>query len=506
MTTRETLSERIAGLSATAVVLALIISPTLQARSDAVSSELNQDMLGQVQTLYGMDRDQAIERLAREEMAAETYLLIRSAQLPGYAGAWFDDTSLSLQVATNDPAERKLIEHLGGRPVLMAFSLSELETVRTRAQSLLSGNVAVRESHIDYKTNRVVIGVAPSHLQQAQSTIGMLSQQTDMIQVSESKGHILTSSGNVRGGNGARNYTWQQAHPDHESYPFPCSIGASVEGGYVTAGHCGRTTHEMRTPSGQSLGEVKGSTLTIWGTYLHGEDGAWVETVSGWTPSPQINGYDDGIFSIPATWAGLLEAPIGGTVCRYGQTTGGPHCGQILEKNKDFPSSGRYGFTTASGSICTVDGDSGGPYLTPLGQMQGMNHGAFFPGEDPENTCPDDPPIPPDYVIFQPIWPTLNRFSRNMLTTHGANAPSAYNLNCPDAANSGGGQFFCTSSFKSQGATDMTWTFGGNQFSGPSMFGTCSQGSNVSVSLTISNPYGTDVQNISFPCPSGPIP
>lgn len=462
-------------------------------------------MLGQVQTLYGIDPDQAIERLAREEIAAETYRRIRSLELPGYAGAWFDDTTLSLHVATNDPGEYKLIERLGGRPVLMAFSLSELENVRARVQSRLAGNIAVRESHIDYKTNRVVIGVIPNQLQLAESKISMLVQQAGMVQVTESKGQILTSSGNVRGGNGTRNYTWQQNYPNHSSFPFPCSIGASVEGGYVTAAHCGVVTNQIRTSSGHSLGEVKGSTYSLSYGYLYGEDGAWVETVAGWTPIPEINSYG----TISASWAGTLEAPIGGTVCRYGQTSGGPHCGQILEKNKNYPTSGRYGFTTASGTICTEDGDSGGPYLTPSGQMQGINHGGWFPVDEedpnaePENTCPD---TPPDYVIFQPVQPTLNRFNRNMLTSHGVYPPSAYNLDCPDADNSGSGQFFCTSSFKSQGATNMTWTYGGNQFSGSSMFGTCSQGSTVNVGLTISNPYGTDAQNISFPCPSGPIP
>jgi streptogrisin C len=398
--------QRIAGFPRAIVCLVLMVLTVFQVQAEALSTENDRDILEQIQSLYGLDQNQALERLAREEIAAEVYLRIRSLELASYAGAWFDGETLGLQVAVTEPADHQLIEWLGGQPLTVTFSLSELEAARANTQTQLSEKVAIRESHIDYKTNRVVIGVASDQIRLAERTISALGREGDKLRIIESKGQVLTSSGPVRGGNGTRNYTWQQQEPNHPSYPFPCSIGASVEGGYVTAGHCGLQSHEMRTPAGQILGTIpfQGSTHLSTGSYQNGEDGAWVETVSAWTPSPQINGYDHGIFSIPASWAGMLESPVGATVCRYGQTTAKARCGAILAKDVDFPSYGLYGFSTADGEICTEYGDSGGPFVTASGQMQGTNSGGVFPIDPGGNTCPGAPPIICTFNPFVLPW------------------------------------------------------------------------------------------------------
>lgn len=48
-------------------------------------SKADQDILAQVQALYGLDEETAIHRLAAEDQAAEQYSAIRSASLESYA-------------------------------------------------------------------------------------------------------------------------------------------------------------------------------------------------------------------------------------------------------------------------------------------------------------------------------------------------------------------------------------------------------------------------------------
>src|SRR5690606_31917608 len=53
-------------------------------------------------------------------------------------------------------------------------------------------------------------------------------------------GKFFPSSGVVRGADGTRNKTWELLKiVDGGHYQAaPCSVGAMVEGGFVTAGHC----------------------------------------------------------------------------------------------------------------------------------------------------------------------------------------------------------------------------------------------------------------------------
>ena len=457
------------------------------------------------QTLYGLSEDEAITRLASEAEANELAYLVDNLHLRSFAGSWFDENDWTLKVAVSDESDRTILDRIGAEAVIVRWSMNELQAAFDYLASLHASRTGtgakIRAIAINPRANRidldVSIGARHLVIRELQHNDTLDVNMLNVTEISD----LPQLTSDLLGATGIRNVNLSSS---------PCSIGVSVvqhstdRQGFATAGHCGYAGHAMQDPNLDNLGLVTGSD---WSQFSFGpRDGGWVHVTSDWQPIPEIYGYSHDNFPVPASRSGLLPSTIGTTVCRYGQTSGGGNwsCGTLDATNIQYDASADedgsvllHPMNRVNGS-CSDDGDSGGPWVAAsTHHIQGTNTAGR-----PPNTCPNQA----ERTYFYPMNETLNDYELTMLTSHGANPPSAYNLNCPDAANSGGGQFFCTSSFKSQGATSMSWSYGGNQFSGPSMFGTCSQGSNVSVALTISNQYGTDNQNISFSCPSGPIP
>lgn len=303
------------------------------------------------------------------------------------------------------------------------------------------------------------------------------------------------SSGPVRAADGTRNADIGYS---------PCSVGAAINGGFLTAGHCGYAGEEVYSPSLIFMGPYAASTFPFPASTFH--DSAWVETVAGWIPEPTINGYASGVLTVPSTWSGISQAPVGSTVCRYGQTSEGPHCGIVDQVDHDWALKGA-GFTivaldtTRVAGACTDDGDSGGPYVAAgSGQLQGTNIGGR-----PVNTCP----AMATYVYFQPM-PIHQQYwlGKNVLTAHGALPPTVSGMSCPNMGSSGSGQYQCDfSHYNSQGPTSISWTSSeGHASTSAILWGSCSPGFPLDVPLAITNPYGTYNYSKTFICPTGIIP
>src|SRR5690606_11175910 len=138
-----------------------------------------------------------------------------------------------------------------------------------------------------------------------------------------------------------------------------------------------------------------------------------VEVDLGWVPTPKINGYSDGLLYVSGKWSGLVESLSGQTVCRYGQTSGGPHCGTLdaILPYEDFSIGRVYHVARVIGG-CTHHGDSGGPWLSGVGnQVQGTHIGGTALG-----TCP----LSTTYTYYQPISDHVSAYglmSGNVLTS-----------------------------------------------------------------------------------------
>lgn len=486
---------KLTSIRVAAVVIVAMHVTGFGIRSTMAESGAHKIFIDAVAEHHGITEPQAMERLALEAEAAAALQVIKALPLKGYAGAWFDGETLQLKVATSSAADKGLIERFNAVPVMVRHSMDDLErklaTVRGADRASATARSPVKGFFIDYRKNRAVVRVSASDHGHVRNVIAA-NRLTDVVDIEVVAHPARLSSGNVRAADGTRNGTWTD-NPNYGNF-WPCSIGASVEGGYVTAGHCGDVGNEMRTPGGTTLGTVMGST---WFTPAR-QDSGWVDTTWAWTPSALVNGYSDGQFSFTGEWGGIVSSPVGSTVCRYGQTSGGPDCGVIDAKNvTDTFAGGKTidNMTRATG-ICTDDGDSGGPYIAGDRQMQGTNIGG-----SPGRSCPN----PEDFVLFQPIGDTLDEFSRIMLTEHGPNAPTINTANCAplDQTN-----YVCfVSDVDSQGDPDISWTSSTYDNSTDRVLqGTCFPGENVNVDLDVSNSYGVTSRSFWLQClTSGPL-
>ncbi len=407
--------------------------------------QYDKSTLAQVEALYGIDENAAITRLAKEYDAAVKARYIEGRNLPGYAGAWFDAGTQGLVVATNQSKDFDAIKRSGASPVLVDYTLAELDTARTKILDVLGssiGSSAAPESSVDVQTNSVLVGVVDSAMSRASEVVATLGLNVP-VRLVPAVANDSGFSSNLFGADRTRNSSWPKVSGKYS----PCSVGASAEkvagttftAGFATAGHCGELNNAFVADDGTtSLGQVKQTTLVYSDTEPLNEDGAWVQTVSPWVPKPQVNGYTDGILSVSGTWAGLLVAPVGTTVCRYGSTSGGPYCGQVSALNATYSPTGSitlYGMIKVHGT-CTEDGDSGGPLVMPAGQVQGTDTGS-------PNTHSCSVSHSTFNVYFQPITTTLARAKSAlgnpvaMLTSHGRAAPTVTNFRCPDPNNSG---------------------------------------------------------------------
>jgi len=155
-----------------------------------------------------------------------------------------------------------------------------------------------------------------------------------------------------------------------------CSVGLTVSGGYVTAGHC-----EVLTGSSQPNNGTWG------GSSFPGNDYAWVRT-SGVSLSPQVGS---------VTVKGSTSASTGAAVCKAGSTSGWT-CGTVGSKNQSVRyAEGTVSGLTATNVLCQA-GDSGGGFITSAGQGQGVVSGGNTA------TC-----------YFQPLGEILSAYGLSLL-------------------------------------------------------------------------------------------
>lgn len=446
-----------------------------------------------MKALYGLDEEGAIQRLAAEQEASDLYVKIKSLPLEGLAGAWFDAETQRLHIALSSSDSESVVARLGAVPVAVTWPLRELEALQASIVNEKNSPLPVgiiRTAYVDHRHNRVVIEVESGYVESARA---LLSAIAGRVEVREAAKRPVISA-DVRGADGTFNATWE----DSDHLPHPCSIGVSVEDGFYWSGHCGNYNNDIVDQFGVALGKVKGRGNPNGGNY---KDVGRVQTGAGWSPTAKINGYSDGLLYVSSRWSGTLDSIYGQTVCRYGQTSGGPYCGTIdaILPFEYFDIGKVYHVMRVSGS-CSDAGDSGGTWLSATGaQVQGTNVGT-----SDQNTCPTSA----TYTYFQPISDHIeayNDFStRNLLTTHGAVAPAVTGFTCPDPIQSYQGVYYCGYDYyDSQGVTSSNWTHsGGSPTSGTLISGTCTGGQSVNVSLVLTNPYGTTTRTAHFACPN----
>ena len=335
-----------------------------------------------------LSREQAVQRLTRERWAAGTVTRLRTALGGDYGGSWLSADGSQLMVAVADPAQADRVRAAGAVPKPVARGVAELDAIKGRLDS--AGGTASRDIsgwYVDVATNSVVVlaqpGAEAAGRRFAEAS-GVPAGSVRVTAAAEAPRPLF----DVRGGD-----------PYFINNAGRCSVGFSVVGGFVTAGHCGR-------PGDRTTGSNRVAQGTFKASSFPGDDWAFVEVNGDWTPQGVVNDFNGG--TVPVN--GSTEAPVGASICRSGSTTG-THCGVIQAKNAtvNYPEGTVTGLTRTN--VCAEPGDSGGAWLSG-DQAQGVTSGG-------SGDCTRG-----GVTFFQPVNEILQRNNLTLVTAAGQSAPA----------------------------------------------------------------------------------
>jgi streptogrisin C len=328
----------------------------------------------------GLTASQATARLAAEKKATSVETEARRAAGSSYAGSWFSPADNSLTVAVSSDREAAAVRATGATVRLVKHSARQLDAVKERIDKL-SAPAGVSSWQVEPKTNRVVVNVVASQKNDnAVRAFVDKALKAGPVTVQDTAEAPRTTAAGTVGGD-----------------PFftgnvRCSIGFSVHGGFVTAGHCGQAGASVSGWDGSYVGNFQGSTFP-------GNDFAWVNVGSGWWTTPVVLGW--GTISDQLV-RGSNEAPVGASICRSGSTTHW-HCGTVQGKNITVNYAQGAVFSMTQTNVCVEGGDSGGSYISG-DQAQGVTSGG-------SGNCTTG-----GQSFYQPVNPILSHYGLTLET------------------------------------------------------------------------------------------
>ncbi|UED83798.1 S1 family peptidase [Streptomyces profundus] len=345
-------------LGLSALLVAGALAGTGAATASADEPVAGEGLLTALQQDYGLTAEQAEQRLADEAAATEIEPAARQAAGSAFGGSWFDPASGDLVVAVTDDDHAGAVEEAGARTTLVRHSEAALNTTMASIDTL-AGSVgapdAVASWQVDPRANSVVVNVVEG----TEST----AEVAAFLDEAREAGPVAVRTV------GEAPQTFAAGTVGGDPYytgNVRCSIGFSVHGGFVTAGHCGPRGADVFGWDRSHIGQFQGSSFP-------GNDYAWVSVGSGWWTEPVVLGW--GAVSDQLV-RGSAEAPVGASICRSGSTTGW-HCGTLLAKNETVNyGNGDLVHELTKTSVCAEGGDSGGAYISG-DQGQGVTSGGW---------------------------------------------------------------------------------------------------------------------------------
>ncbi|WP_426368378.1 S1 family peptidase [Streptomyces sp. E-08] len=329
----------------------------------------------------GLTASQAEERLRAEKTAAAVEQAARRAAGSAYGGSWFDPATGRLVVAVTDPARESEVRALGADTRLVRYGAAALGRAAARLDAL-DAPAGVAGWHVDPRSDSVVVTVVRAERgTPAVRAFVDRARAGGPVTVAETTGAPRTYAAGTVGGD------------PYYTGNVRCSIGFSVYGGFVTAGHCGQAGAAVRGWDGSAMGTFQGSSFP-------GDDYAYVGIHSGWWTVPVVLGWG----TVPDQLVrGSAEAPVGASICRSGSTTHW-HCGTVLAKNETVNYSQGAVHQMTKTSVCAEGGDSGGSFLSG-DQAQGVTSGGW-------GNCSSG-----GETWFQPVNEILGRYGLTLHTT-----------------------------------------------------------------------------------------
>ncbi|MFE0497957.1 S1 family peptidase [Streptomyces albidoflavus] len=309
--------------------------------------------------LAGMERDlgltpaEAKARLAAEKEATAVERKAQRAAGAAYGGSWFDAEKGALVVAVSDRAAADAVTEAGASVRLVEHSAKTLDAAKERIDGLDAPR-GVAGWRVDPQANSVVVSVVGDQADR-KAVRGFVerARAAGPVEVETVAAAPETFAAGTVGGD------------PYYTGNVRCSIGFSVHGGFVTAGHCGPTGQGVRGWDNSTIGSFQGSSFP-------GDDMAYVSVGNGWWTVPVVLGW--GTVSDQLV-RGSAEAPVGASICRSGSTTHW-HCGTVLAKNETVNYSQGAVHQMTKTSVCAEGGDSGGSFISG-DQAQGVTSGGW---------------------------------------------------------------------------------------------------------------------------------
>ncbi|TGA97322.1 S1 family peptidase [Streptomyces sp. MZ04] len=310
-------------------------------------------LLTALQDDLGLTPGQARERLADEKAAIAVERAARRTAGSTYGGSWYDADTGRLTVATTDSRKASALRDTGAAVRIVRHSATELDAAKERVDKL-SAPSGVSSWHVAPRSNTVVVNVVAA--QKDDNDVRRFvdrARRAGPVQVDTVGAAPTTFAAGTVGGD------------PYYTGNVRCSIGFSVHGGFVTAGHCGQAGAAVRGWDGSAIGGFQGSSFP-------GDDYAYVSVGNGWWTVPVVLGW--GTVSDQLV-RGSAEAPVGASICRSGSTTHW-HCGTVLAKNETVNYSQGAVHQMTKTSVCAEPGDSGGSFISG-DQAQGVTSGGW---------------------------------------------------------------------------------------------------------------------------------
>ncbi|MEV5518794.1 trypsin-like serine protease [Streptomyces flaveolus] len=358
--------------------------PAAATGSPTGSPAASAGLLQAMQRDLGLTRAQAEDRLAAERHATDLAPAAHRAAGDAFGGSWFDAGRGRLTVAVTadaSPATVRAVRSTGADVRTVTHSARQLDAAKQRVDRL-DAPAGVSGWHVDPAANTVVVDVVGA--ERADNDVQRFvarARAAGPVNVRTVPSAPRTFAAGTVGGD------------PYYTGNVRCSIGFSVRGGFVTAGHCGQAGAGVSGWDRSYVGTFQGSSFPD-------NDYAWVSVGSGWWTVPVVLGWG----TVPDQLVrGSNEAPVGASVCRSGSTTHW-HCGTVLAKNETVNYSQGAVHQMTKTSVCAEPGDSGGSFISG-DQAQGVTSGGW-------GNCSGG-----GETWFQPVNEILNRYG---LTLHTA--------------------------------------------------------------------------------------
>jgi streptogrisin C len=365
----------VAGLAAAAAA-SVCLGPS------ATSTPLaDRPVLAAMQRDFGLTTQQVQNRLEREAAATAVAPAAQAVAGADFGGSWYDATTGKLTVGVTDVARTDAVRAAGAAAVTVSHTEATLDSAKAVIDTY-AGQAApkgVTGWYVDEQANSVVVTVSPG------------ASGTEVRKFLD----FANTAGPVRVTPAATPRLYDEDVVGGDAYYINglarCSVGFSVHGGFVSAGHCGTAGDSVTASDRSEMGTFESSSFP-------GNDYSYVRTNSDWTPSSTVDGYGHGDVKVTGATAGTA----GASVCRSGSTSGW-HCGTIASVNQTV----NYGQGTVSGltrtNACAEPGDSGGAWVSGS-KAQGVTSGGT-------GDCTSG-----GITFFQPVNKILSAYGLSLVT------------------------------------------------------------------------------------------